>query len=570
MRKLSVTLMLCAGMLCAGLVSHSTGTLTAQSIVSADQAQRAGMVVNWFAQARGVGGSGLVNTSLVVDEDQGTTYFEVKGGRLREVISEKGIAPDGQPFKDLAAAEEFAKIRQEVMQKHLEFEGSSEQVSINKYSIPKSSIYCMSNSGVVQAFDAETGRLLWQTEIGTSSFPSSGVGASKKLVAAVNGSSVYCLDPETGKLLWQKRCEKAVMGPPSATDDSVFVPLADGRMQIFDASTSGNRTQTMISKGTAFNAPTVSGNVVSWATEGGFLSVAPADNMNKILFRLKAGSAINAPATSKGNLMFVASHDGFLYTFDKTRGHMVWSSSIGEHCSLSPYPIGDYLFVVTEENHLFKFDARNGVTAPGWEKYLNGIRQVVGASRDRLYVQTTTDQILALDLETGSKLGTLGGSRGLEPIVNYITDRIYLVSGSGVIECLRETASTTPFIHLDEVSQIQPMVPDLPGGKRSRPKNEDTDPFSDGVNPNPIKPQDADPFGDPAKPDSDDPFAGGGKSGAGKQKPSDDPFGGGGDSKGSGGKGNGGGGKGGGDSDDPFGGGGSGGGKQDDDPFGGG
>jgi len=271
MRQLSVMLMLCAG-----LVSQSAGLLSAQSIVSADQAQRAGMVVNWFAQARGVGGSGLVNTALVVDEDQGTTFFELQGGRLREVISEKGIGPDGQPFKDLAAAEEYAKIRQEVMQKHLEFEGSSEQVSINKYTLPKSSIYCMSNSGVVQAFDAESGRLLWQTEIGTSSFPSSGVGASKKLVAAVNGSSVYCLDPANGKLLWQKRCEKAVMGAPSATEDSVFVPLADGRMQIFDATTNGNRTQTMISKGTAFNPPTVSGKVVSWATEGGFLSVAPA------------------------------------------------------------------------------------------------------------------------------------------------------------------------------------------------------------------------------------------------------------------------------------------------------
>lgn len=527
------------------------------------------MVVNWFAQARGVGGSKLVNASLVVDEDQGTTYFEVKGGRLREVISEKGLAPDGQPFKDLAAAEEYANIRKEVMQKHLEFEGSSDQVTVNKYSIPKSSIYCMSQSGVVQAFDAESGRLHWQTDVGTSSFPSSGVGASKKLVAAVNGSSVYCLDPATGKILWQKRCEKAVMGSPSATDNSVFVPMADGRIQIFDAASNGNRTQTMISKGTAFNPPTVSGSVVSWATDGGFLTVTPADDMNKILFRIKAGSAINAPATSKGNLLFVASHDGFIYTVDKNRGTMVWSSSIGEHCSSSPYPIGDYVFIVTEENHLYKFDARNGVIAPGWEKYLSGIRKVVGASRDRLYVQTTTNQILALDLETGSKLETLGGSLGLEPIVNYITDRIYLVSGSGVIECLRETASTTPYIHLDEVSQIAPMTPELPGGKRSRPKNEDTDPFSDGVNSQPIKPADADPFGDspPSKPDSDDPFGGGGKSGGGtKEKPGDDPFGG--DSKG-GKK----------DSDDPFGGGGSSnkgsgdkqdGGKKDDDPFGGG
>jgi outer membrane protein assembly factor BamB len=546
MRTLSLALSLFVG-----LTSLSCGALSAQSLVSQDQAQRAGMVVNWFSQARGAGTSGLVNTALVIDEDKGATYFEVKGGRLREVISEDGIGPDGKRFQDQAAAEEFANIRLEVIQKRLEFEGSSDKASVTKITIPKSTIYAMSQSGLVQAFDAETGRQLWQTEVGERSFPSSGVGASKKLVAAVNGSSVYCLEPETGKILWKKRCETAVMGNPAATDDSVFVPLADGRMQIFDATTDGNRTQTMMSKGASFNPPTIAGTVVAWGTDKGVLSVAPVDNMNRVMYRLKADSAIDAPATSKGNLLFVASHDGFLYTFDKTLGSMVWSSSIGEHCSRSPYPIGDYLFVVTEENHLFKFDARNGVTAPGWEKHMRGIKQVIGASKDRLYVQTTSEQIQILDLSTGSKLGTIGGTSGLTPVVNYITDRIYLVNNSGVIECLRETGSTSPFIHADEISQVELIAPQLPTGKKFRPKNEDNDPFSDGVNPKKIEPADADPFGDnkPSKTDSDDPFGGGGNSG-GTKKPSTPP---------AGGK----------DNDDPFGGGGSGD-KKSDDPFGGG
>lgn len=547
MRTLSLALSLFVGWTCL-----SCGVLSAQSLVSQDQAQRAGMVVNWFSQVRGAGTSGLVNTALVVDEDKGATYFEVKGGRLREIISETGIGPDGQKFKNQAAAEEYANIRLEVMQKHLEFEGSSEKASVTKFTIPKSTIYAMSHSGLVQAFDAESGRQLWQTEVGERSFPSSGVGASKKLVAAVNGSSVYCLDPETGKVLWQKRCESAVMGNPAATEDTVFVPLADGRLQIFDATTDGNKTQTMISKGASFNPPTVSGGVVAWGTDKGVLSVAPVNDMNRIIYRLKVNSAIDSPATGKGNLMFVASHDGFLYAFNKILGSMVWSTSIGEHCSQSPYPIGDALFVVTEENHLFKFDARNGVTAPGWEKHLNGIKQVIGASKDRLYVQTTSEQILVLDLSTGSKLGIIGGTSGLTPVVNYITDRIYLVNNSGVIECLRETASTQPFIHLDEISEVQLIKPQLPPGKKFRPKNEDTDPFSDGVNPQKIEPADSDPFGDnkPSKTDSDDPFGGSGGNSGGAKKPSTPP---------AGGK----------DNDDPFGGGGSGD-KKSDDPFGGG
>ncbi|MFM7564919.1 MAG: hypothetical protein ACKO81_18040, partial [Planctomycetota bacterium] len=117
MRTLSLALSLFVG-----LTSLSCGALSAQSLVSQDQAQRAGMVVNWFSQARGAGTSGLVNTALVIDEDKGATYFEVKGGRLREVISENGIGPDGERFKAQTAAEQFANIRLEVIQKRLEFE----------------------------------------------------------------------------------------------------------------------------------------------------------------------------------------------------------------------------------------------------------------------------------------------------------------------------------------------------------------------------------------------------------------------------------------------------------------
>jgi hypothetical protein len=125
------------------------------------------------------------------------------------------------------------------------------------------------------------------------------------------------------------------------------------------------------------------------------------------------------------------------------------------------------------------------------------------------------------------------------------------VNNSGVIECLRETGSTSPFVHADEISKVEFVTPQLPTGKKFRPKNEDTDPFSDGVNPKKIEPADSDPFGDnkPSKTDSDDPFGGGGSSG-GTKKPSAPP---------AGGKNN----------DDPFGGGGSGD-KKSDDPFGGG
>lgn len=531
----------------------SAGSSPAQGIISQDQAQRAGLVVNWFSQISGVGSGRLVNYSLVIDENQATTFFEITGGRLREVISEKDLGPNGQPYASVEAAEEIAKIRGEVMQARLNFMDDSSEVKINRYSLPKSTIYCISESAVVQALDAESGKTLWQTQIGRSDFPTAGVGAGRKFVVAVNGSSVYCLDSAKGKLLWTKRCETAVMGAPSVSDTSVYVPLADGRLQIFDTLSSGNKTQTMISTGAAFTAPTLNNGFVSWATDKGFLSVAPDGDMNRILYRLRGDSSFVAPATAKGGTLFAASANGFVYAVKQVRGSMVWSSSIGERIVLPPFPLGDYLYVVTEENHLHKFDARDGVIAPGWERCLDGIRMVVGAGRDRIYVQTVAGDLLALDQKTGSRLGLVRTGLSLQPLVNYVTDRIYLCSASGVIECLRETGAAAPYFHGDEFTALIPKkfrAETDSTDPAEKSQSDESDPFGDSEK-RAEPPASDDPFADPPaqKPAGDDPFGGDGK------KKDSDPFGGG-DDKDS----------------DPFGGGGSDkkGGGQDGDPFGGG
>ena len=70
-------------------------TISGQGMISRDQASRVGMVVQWFAQVEGVGPSELINLRLVVDENKSTTFFEVIGGRLREVVSENDISPFG-------------------------------------------------------------------------------------------------------------------------------------------------------------------------------------------------------------------------------------------------------------------------------------------------------------------------------------------------------------------------------------------------------------------------------------------------------------------------------------------
>jgi outer membrane protein assembly factor BamB len=527
MQRLAVILSLLVGFLWLPAPS-----IRAQGMISPDQANRAGMVVQWFTQLEGVGPSELVNLDLVIDEDQAITFFEVVGGRLREILSERDLDPAGKPFT-VEEAENIAKIRAEVMQARLTANGSTDQVKINRIVLPKSTIYSISNSGILHSINAESGKTNWEIQIGTRSFPTSGVGGSKKYVAAVNGSSVYCLAVETGSILWSRRCSNAVMGPPSVSDTAIYVPLIDGRLQVFQIDGKGHNNQTLISSGRAMYAPTISGRFVSWATDKGMLSVAPIDVMNRINYRLRGESAFLAPATYKGGILFCATANGYVYAIDQAKGSMVWTVSLGEQVRQSPVPLGDYVFVVTDEHKLYKFDARTGGMAEGWSKPRSDVANFVGAGKDRMYVQNKTGSLVILDQKSGGQWASLSTHERLQPLVNFTTDRIYLCSPAGIIECLRETGAVAPFFHDDEFTALATTEPATDSG----------DALPTGANPADTKPDaDADPFGDskkpaetgdpfgekkttPTKPQGDDPF--GGKQGADKPKDGDDPFGGG-------------------------------------------
>ena len=528
MQRLAVILSLVGGFFCL-----PAQTAWAQGMISSDEANRAGMIVKWFTQLEGVGPSELVNLDLVIDEDQSTTFFEVVGGRYSEVLSERDLDPTGKPYT-VQEAENMAKIRAEVMQARLISSGSTDKVQINRFALPKSTIYSISNSGILHAINAESGKTNWETQVGSRSFPTSGVGGSKKYVAAVNGSTVYCLTAEKGSELWSRRCVNAVMGPPSVSDTAIFVPLIDGRLQVFQIEGDGHNSQTLISSGRALYAPTVSGNFVSWATDKGMLSVAPIDVMNRINYRLRGESPFLAPATSKGGMLFCVTANGYVYAIDQVKGRVVWTVSLGERVRQSPVPLGNYLFVVTDDHNLHKYDARTGAVAEGWSKPRGDVANFVGAGKDRMYVQNVAGSLVVLDQKSGGQLGIVPGHGHLNPLVNFTTDRIYLCSTSGVIECLRETAAVAPFFHDDEFAEIAIAKPStdsdeaLPMGTdpaETKPGAE-PDPFGDNKKP----PVSDDPFGEkkttPTKPANDDPFGGGTKSGDNPKK-GDDPFGGG-------------------------------------------
>jgi hypothetical protein len=73
--------------------------------------------------------------------------------------------------------------------------------------------------------------------------------------------------------------------------------------------------------------------------------------------------------------------------------------------------------------------------------------QFVAMSKRRVYVVDDLERLVVLNLETGARLDALSIlGHGLR-LINSETDRIYLASETGLVQCLHEVELTAPIQH---------------------------------------------------------------------------------------------------------------------------
>ena len=520
---------------CAVLFFSSVGLTTAtygQSVgnvgISSVDANRVGLTVQWSSQVNVSAVAGkVVDVVLDVNEDRAQTFFELRlfieyGGK-REMISTLDNSAFGRPYGSNPAlvgmeksqkqrielmltrgakpgeiktatgvdsqtvaliqqemldrvtdAEEAAKIRQEILQKQMELRGREVTVELRKLTLPRSTLYATTSTGYVQALDADTGSTRWTNAVGNPRYPTIGIGASHDHVAVINGSDLYCLNAENGKLIWSKSCRAAVGGPPAVSKNFVFVPLVTGRLEAFPIIDDGLGPESFVSAGNASSRPTVTEDSVCWATTKGFFTVASNREVSAPHYRLKSGSPFRSSATAHDGALFIGASDGFAYGVDEIRGSLLWEFSTGQTIKDSLIPLGQYVFIITEEHKLFKLFAKTGIVAPGWSDPIGDIDSYVGASRDRLYLLNKQDQIVVLNQETGDKLGTLISDSTAMVVPNLLSDRLYVGNRFGQIQCLREITSPNPVFLGDDMMEKKAPGPDEEGSGTRNEEGSDT------------------------------------------------------------------------------------------------
>ena len=342
--------------------------------------------------------------------------------------------------------------------------------------------------------------------------------------AALNGSKLYVINRKDGRLLWERPLGGAPGAGPAVSDLSVYVPLVNGMVEVYSIENSHTPKTQYQSHGRAMISPTVASGCVAWPTDLGFVYTSGVDAPG-LRYRMEARNTIVSAVTVREPLhLFVSSIDGTVYCLHQRTGDLVWRFSTGEPMTESPAVVDDAVYAVSSIHGLYKIDANTGRQI--WST--GGINNFLAAGKQRIYCISNTSKLVVLDAATGGMIGSLPAESLDLKYLNTKTDRIYLGSSTGLVQCLREVDLDLPLIYNSAPAGVP--LSDKAGGKAGGKK-----PAKAAK----AEAADADPAKVPAKKADakagDDPFGAGGKAGdkmdakpaaKGAAKPgADDPFG---------------------------------------------
>jgi hypothetical protein len=369
-------------------------------------------------------------------------------------------------------------------------------------------LFAQTDQGILEAIDAETGKRLWTAQVGDRGNPTFAPAVNSTLVALINGSTVYLLNRDNGMLLWKAQLSGAPSAGPALSLRRVYVPMNDGMIFSYAlqpmedsskelgklaeersltpeqvaARKAADRESLRLKQdktpplgcrgpGRPLVAPLVTRqNVdeecVAWTTERGYLCVGRVDrtrgNQFALLYRLHTDAPIsNQPCYMPPNpgivgdsgVIFAASEDGYVRAVRERDGNEVWRFSTGSPIVEDPVALGRFVLVTNQLGGMYCLDATNMGNQVWWSPE---VTRVVAASKQRVYAADKVGRIRVLDGRNGAVLDTIAAEYLPVKLANSETDRMFLASKTGLVQCLHE------------IELSQPLVRRLP------PKEEDT------------------------------------------------------------------------------------------------
>jgi len=405
---------------------------------------------------------------------------------------------------------------------------------------PRVNLYTVGSDGILECRNAESGAPIWIAAVGNPSLPFANLGVDEEYITVVNGANLIQVDAKNGEVIEEVQTLGAPAFGALNSGHYALIPIIGGSVEgypLYDPTRLPFKERVT---GTTLAMPTKSpdSSKTAWGTSRGFVYVMELQGEPSVQFRLDTDGIVSGRiASASGNRFFFGSESGQVYGIRATRhGQVLWSQPFGEPFYHEPLVYDNQVLLRSSYGNLFSIDVENGLQT--WEQSMPNVGNLLGILNGQIYATTLSGGLIVLDLKNGKKVANFNNIRPEHFIVNNLTDRLYLVSNDGDVQCLKVEAADLPTLN----SQIDPQSsksavntntpkageqPMQPNGNDPFGASAKQDPFGAGSNKNPFGGGNdgggaapADPFGDGGAKGAD-PFGGG--AGGGEMA---DPFGG--------------------------------------------
>ena len=234
-------------------------------------------------------------------------------------------------------------------------------------------VFAADRKGRVSAFDAVTGKLLWETKTKKAIGGGPGSGSGVVVVGTRNGD-VLALSPVDGAIIWKARVSSEVLSSPKASDGVVVVRTIDGKLFGLSA-TDGERlwiydrgVPTLSLRGTS--APVISSGVAVAGFDGGRLvgvSLQTGQPLWETLVALPSGRSeldrmvdIDGTIAIDDQTVYVVTFQGRTAAVDLLSGAILWRRDMSSHAGIGLDEAAVY--VTDEESHVWALNRANSAS----------------------------------------------------------------------------------------------------------------------------------------------------------------------------------------------------------------
>jgi len=187
-----------------------------------------------------------------------------------------------------------------------------------------------------------------------------------------------------------------------------------------------------------------------------------------ILFQLRSSSRITTRPTylppdpnivGDSGVVYATTIDGYVYAVLSKNGNTLWRFSTADPIVQPAVVVDERVYVAVETGGMYCLDAKTGSSL--W--FSPGITQFVAASKQRVYAADKLGRLLALSAATGARLDMVLPANSLTKVVNTETDRLYLATDTGLVQCLHELEQPQPLLHNQNRKQAAVPSPEAKG-----------------------------------------------------------------------------------------------------------